>query len=105
MVVDRSRSHCMGRDLAGGPVRVGMEMRYRCRVTFELNDPPGPTDLVVKGDRDIYQAVRGIVCMMLTRQGLDLISPIFIDITPGKVTAEMRVNGAEDHTPTFVEEP
>lgn len=79
-------------------------MRYRCRVTFDLNDPPGPTDLVVKSDRDIYQAVRGIVCMMLTRQGLDLISPIFIDITPGKVTAEMRVNGAEDQPPTF-EEP
>ncbi len=80
-------------------------MRFRCRITFELNDPPGPTDLVVRDDRDIYQTVRGIVCMMLTRQGLDLISPIFIDITPGKATADMNVNGTEDHTPTFVEEP
>lgn len=79
-------------------------MKYLCRISFDLNDVPGPTDLEVTDDKSIYQAVRTIVCTMLIRQGLNLASPIFIDITPSKVTADMAVTSLTEPPRTFIED-
>lgn len=77
-------------------------MRYRCCITFDIHEVVEPGDIPVK-DNELINTVRQLACQMITHEGLDIASPIKIDISDTKVKAYMDVHGATGKPLTFTE--